>query len=670
MRYIMSTLTLSRPEKGLVTTLSVTEDITQLSLGFPLGDGLFEKVGENLEISFDESGTKIILENFYTNVDSENIPDFLTLDGSFTGEDFFAALDESLMPAAGNEAPTPPANDGLRSGDDSGAEGAEGIESLGQGSGNGSDLPEGQQYAYSAGRAGQQPAVTPTSLPTPPTSDVTPPTSGDGSIPPPLDLFEANAKFAQRDEKDDKSFYVTDLDGKEMLGDKAFEGEQRILHTSELKSWNTKSEINLGEGGDALKILANANTRDVDPDPQRALNTGVGGRMVINMGTGNDSADLEGSTAMYARAANNNNIKANAVNILTTGDGVDTVNLKATDHAMLANGAGKKNTAINEIKLGADGDKLTIEAGVDSNEAAHAMLATGKQAFNKINAGDGADTVTISTNNNEHSYAMKADANGVNEIDLDKGADKLEVSGDIRAVDFGKNTINLGKGHDDFILTGEIRAINGGENTINLGKGDDEFILTGDIRAVDGKNTINLGKGNDLFEISGKITDTNFDATSTTNNNIIDGGDGVDTLKLSDVLSSNKFVFDGTTAEFTIKDVDANFKNFEKFEFSDASETLDFTNFNSDVTLVWTLDSFGGKDTVNGFDIAKDSIDLTSLNLQNTDSIRVEITGKNSTSIFIEAADGTVQEIAINGATFDKQDLDYAVSQGDSFITI
>ncbi len=97
----MAELLLSAPQNGGQNTIQITQETTSLNLNFDISDALLEKVDDNLEIYFEESDSTIVLQDFYAIYNSENIPDFIVDNGFVSGEDFFAALDENLMPAAG-----------------------------------------------------------------------------------------------------------------------------------------------------------------------------------------------------------------------------------------------------------------------------------------------------------------------------------------------------------------------------------------------------------------------------------------------------------------------------------------------------------------------------------------------------------------------------------------
>ncbi len=102
----MATLTLSMPLATQKINLPITEDTSALAFGFDLADAIVERVEDDFVISFESTGSSIVLEDFYATYSDEFMPDFLVDGETISGEDFFAALDPNLMPAAGPAADT------------------------------------------------------------------------------------------------------------------------------------------------------------------------------------------------------------------------------------------------------------------------------------------------------------------------------------------------------------------------------------------------------------------------------------------------------------------------------------------------------------------------------------------------------------------------------------
>ena len=96
----MAALTLAKPATGQQTVLTDLTESSRLVFDFSPSDVFMERVEDNLVFNFDD-GSSLVLENFYTAYTSETMPDFEADGPELPGADFFAALDSTLMPAAG-----------------------------------------------------------------------------------------------------------------------------------------------------------------------------------------------------------------------------------------------------------------------------------------------------------------------------------------------------------------------------------------------------------------------------------------------------------------------------------------------------------------------------------------------------------------------------------------
>ncbi len=99
----MADILLGKPEAGQ-ESVHIPQSDDRLVLEFSPSDALLERVDDDLVFSFDD-GSSVVLEDFYQAYNSENMPEFMVGEAVIPGEAFFAALDESLMPAAGQTAP-------------------------------------------------------------------------------------------------------------------------------------------------------------------------------------------------------------------------------------------------------------------------------------------------------------------------------------------------------------------------------------------------------------------------------------------------------------------------------------------------------------------------------------------------------------------------------------
>ncbi len=718
----MSSLLLARPVNGSSTILPVTSEHTQIELSFSLDEALFEKVGENLEISFDENGTKIILENFYTSVSSENMPSFATLDGLITGEDFFAALDESLMPAAGSETPTT-ANDGLNFDNNASTQLTQGLDSLGQGENSALTLTQVNGFTSLPTRSA---VLVEADLP-------------DNSLPtidPILSVASVSGAAGVQTFSNTSAAYVNgDLIWTEAVSEvfvssinkvslPAFSGAQNNIATMTAGDGNILTLSYTSEGS----IRATSNSGELYFELQ--LQGQPASSWTLFEHKREAIGDLDISFAAKnadGQISHEHTVDVTPITTLSLDD-VMTTKAKNTpfnkDDVNFVVQEGEERTleANSTIKLGAKQDYLQIKTdGQDGNNAIHTI--DGKMQINM-----GGDNDIIDLQGNIAMYATSATTTGSvkgkseNILKGEAGEDLFTISAESNALVArsdnkfdASNTINLGKDSDKLYIkagvdfsnenamqdgSAMVAAGTNAKNVINAGKGADFVSL--EVTDVDssyamwanaGTNKINLGKGDDTLEITGRIGATD------NGQNIIDGGNGIDTLKLQDVLGSDRYIFDGSTKNFTINNVKAEFKSFEKFEFSNADEIIDFTEFKGDIeinagggndtislgtngvnTLVWTLDSLNvanSKDIVKGFD-SNDVIDLTDLHLDlsNTNTYLFtelsEVNGITNATIKI-MKDGLEHEIYLEDVSFTKEQseaFDRLEFENLSFISI
>ncbi len=95
----MADIQLTRPQAGQTVTLTNIAD-GRFIFDFPTADPVMERVGDNLVFTFND-GASLVLENFYVEYNAESLPAFVVEGLDLSAQDFFAALDPDLMPAAG-----------------------------------------------------------------------------------------------------------------------------------------------------------------------------------------------------------------------------------------------------------------------------------------------------------------------------------------------------------------------------------------------------------------------------------------------------------------------------------------------------------------------------------------------------------------------------------------
>ena len=95
----MADILLSKPAANISQSIPSAPD-SRFVFDFPAGSAALSRVGDNLVLTFDD-GASIQLENFYTVYSRESMPTFQVDGTEIPGSEFFAALNEDLMPAAG-----------------------------------------------------------------------------------------------------------------------------------------------------------------------------------------------------------------------------------------------------------------------------------------------------------------------------------------------------------------------------------------------------------------------------------------------------------------------------------------------------------------------------------------------------------------------------------------
>ena len=95
----MADIRLAKPVAGTTQTVPSAPD-GRFIFDFPADAATLTRNGDDLVLSF-EDGSSIRLQGFYTTYSKEDMPSFQVEGVEISGQDFFAALGEDLMPAAG-----------------------------------------------------------------------------------------------------------------------------------------------------------------------------------------------------------------------------------------------------------------------------------------------------------------------------------------------------------------------------------------------------------------------------------------------------------------------------------------------------------------------------------------------------------------------------------------
>lgn len=125
----MADIRLAKPAAGTTQTVPSAPN-GRFIFDFPADAATLTRNGDDLVLSF-EDGSSIRLQGFYTTYSKEEMPSFQVEGVEISGEDFFAALGEDLMPAAGPAAGSSAARGG-RYNEYGGSDLLDGIDHLGR----------------------------------------------------------------------------------------------------------------------------------------------------------------------------------------------------------------------------------------------------------------------------------------------------------------------------------------------------------------------------------------------------------------------------------------------------------------------------------------------------------------------------------------------------------
>ena len=125
----MADIRLAKPAAGTTQTVPSAPD-GRFIFDFPADAATLTRNGDDLVLSF-EDGASIQLQGFYTTYSKEEMPSFQVEGVEISGQDFFAALGEDLMPAAGPAASSS-ASRGGRYNEYGGSDLLDGIDHLGR----------------------------------------------------------------------------------------------------------------------------------------------------------------------------------------------------------------------------------------------------------------------------------------------------------------------------------------------------------------------------------------------------------------------------------------------------------------------------------------------------------------------------------------------------------
>lgn len=218
---------------------------------------------------------------------------------------------------------------------------------------------------------------------------------------------------------------------------------------------------------------------------------------------------------------------------ITGGGGKDTI-LGGGGNDLLSGGEGADSidggSGNDTIAGGSGDDAVEGGAGADMIDGGgNNDTLTGGEGNDTVLGGGGADTIRDGDGSGDDSYAGGA---GIDTLDY--GAATGPVTIDVQ----NETAVGGGTGSDSF--TGLEIYRGGGGNDILLGGDEADFLRGGDgadlILGNDGDDDLAGDEGDDSLQGGGG--DDRFEARSDAGNDVIDGGEGIDTLDYSGVIAS------------------------------------------------------------------------------------------------------------------------------------
>jgi Ca2+-binding RTX toxin-like protein len=275
-------------------------------------------------------------------------------------------------------------------------------------------------------------------------------------------------------------------------------------------------------------VVANsADTVTLTKDSSIAAVTFKGNGTVSMESAGKQTVSLSGGTAANpTTVAANLTTKATAIDLASAGaDGVDGRNTLALTGTALTTLTVTGSERVS-VTAGSTTKSITTAdfSGNTSGEVAFSAASStggvkftaGNNKVTSLSTGEGADTITLSAENDTVTSA----GDGNDTITAGAGNDTITNAG------AGNDVIDLGEGNDTVSDAGD------GNDSITGGAGNDTVTTAGagddTLDGGDGNDVLNGGAGNDSI-VGGAGNDTIDDGAG---NDVVLGGDGVDTITI------------------------------------------------------------------------------------------------------------------------------------------
>ncbi len=338
--------------------------------------------------------------------------------------------------------------------------------------------------------------------------------------------------------------------------------------------------------GDSV-VVANFENLDASVATSALTVSGSSGLNIITTGSGADSIDGGGGADIINAGAGDDTVSYRSTEFsIDGGTGNNTLLLRAAATVNLANAdqtMGDLVTVANFQNV----DASQLVTGVSITGSAGVNIITGSIGNDTIDGGGGADIISAGAGNDSVTYRGTEAS-----VDGGTGSDTLvlAVSGGISAVNFA-----VAAGADQTI--GDVVGVTNFENL------DGTAITTAlTVTGSSSANTILTGSGNDIIDGGGGVDiiaagagdDTvTYQGTEAS----IDGGTGVNTLKMDVATTINLGNIDQTTGDVTAV------TNFQNVDASALSAAVSITGSSGANTIIGgsdgdTIDGGGGSDII------------------------------------------------------------------------
>jgi hypothetical protein len=297
------------------------------------------------------------------------------------------------------------------------------------------------------------------------------------------------------------------LDGTTAVSGSPFTGVTNIR----LNLTDADDRVKIDLGGQTLSGNVVANLGDGAND-LTVVHGGVGGRLIVGAGEGDDAVTLgDGTADLSVRDAFVN--LDGGIDTLTVKSGVDvsrSLSSAFVNEWALDDGATAGNVY---VRGGSGGNTVTVAGDVTGNLVVDAFFRSGSSAGTTVNVtGEVDGSVVFLGSDMDDTFTVSGDVGRSVAAATLGGADAVTVGGAVT----GRLALDTGAGDDTIIVASAV----GGRTAIAAGAGDDELTLAAAAKLT-GAAAVSMGAGADTVTVDDAATIATL---------FINGGTGTDTF--------------------------------------------------------------------------------------------------------------------------------------------